>query len=182
MVGAIAALSLFTMVYGVVTNPIVAPDVGSPASSARPPTSRPSLTSAAPLAPDVCNVSGLTLCALNPAVSQATIGSTICVSGWTATVRPPSTYTSQLKAEQLIEFKLPGRPRDYEEDHRLPLELGGAPSDVHNLSPESHATSYQKDGDENAYKLKVCSGSLSLAQAQSQFVAKWLGPYPSYKA
>jgi hypothetical protein len=28
--------------------------------------------------------------ALNPDVTQASIGSTICVSGWTATIRPPT--------------------------------------------------------------------------------------------
>ena len=26
-----------------------------------------------------------------------------------------------------------GRMRDYEEDHLIPLELGGAPADTHNL-------------------------------------------------
>jgi hypothetical protein len=30
-------------------------------------------------------------------VSQATIDRTICVSGWTATVRPPESYTEQIK-------------------------------------------------------------------------------------
>src|ERR1035437_3182978 len=39
----------------------------------------------------------LTPGALNPAVTQATIGMTICVSGWTTTVRPPTSYTTPLK-------------------------------------------------------------------------------------
>jgi hypothetical protein len=33
--------------------------------------------------------------ALNPAVTQATIGSIICVRGWTRTIRPPQQYTSR---------------------------------------------------------------------------------------
>jgi hypothetical protein len=42
--------------------------------------------------------------ALNPDVTQATIGSTICVRGWTRTIRPPRQYTSAMKRQQLREF------------------------------------------------------------------------------
>lgn len=65
--------------------------------------------------------------AVNPAVTQESIGTTICVPGWTATVRPPAAYTSALKARQIAERHLPGTLADYEEDHLVPLELGGAP-------------------------------------------------------
>src|SRR5438045_2342486 len=46
-------------------------------------------------------------------VTQATISSTICVRGWTATIRPPASYTNALKRAQLAtdtELKS-GRPR-----------------------------------------------------------------------
>ena len=39
--------------------------------------------------------------AVNPSVSQANIGQTICVSGWTATIRPPPAFPTRLKREQL---------------------------------------------------------------------------------
>jgi hypothetical protein len=39
--------------------------------------------------------------AYNPDVTQSTIHSTICVSGWTATARPP--YTNPLKAQGIID-------------------------------------------------------------------------------
>ena len=39
----------------------------------------------------------LTPGALNPAVTQATIGSTICVPGYTKTIRPPVSYTDALR-------------------------------------------------------------------------------------
>jgi hypothetical protein len=42
--------------------------------------------------------------ALNPEVTQATIGTTICVRGWTQTVRPPQAYTHALKRQQIREF------------------------------------------------------------------------------
>src|SRR5579862_5024485 len=38
---------------------------------------------------------------LNPDVSQGTIRATICTAGWTRTVRPPVSYTNDLKRRQL---------------------------------------------------------------------------------
>ena len=49
----------------------------------------------------------LTPGATNPAVTQATIHQTICVSGWTAKIRPPSSYTTALKVQQLATMALP---------------------------------------------------------------------------
>jgi hypothetical protein len=75
--------------------------------------------------------------ALNPEVTQATIGTTICVRGWTQTVRPPQAYTHALKRQQIREFGYADRHLSaYEEDHLVPLGLGGAPYDPRNLWPE----------------------------------------------
>ena len=135
-----------------------------------------------PLPADPCHVAAVTYCALNPAVTQATIATTICVSGWTATVRPPSSYTSSLKVEQLAAFGYADQiPRDYEEDHRVPLELGGAPRDTSNLSPERGASPNPKDSAENAARADVCAGRATLQQEQVAFVARWLAPYPGYR-
>ena len=43
----------------------------------------------------------LTPGAINPAVTQDDIQSTICVRGWTRTVRPPERYTYRLKRQQI---------------------------------------------------------------------------------
>lgn len=119
-------------------------------------------------------------CVLNPAVTEATIRSTICVSGWTATVRPPTSYTGPLKLEQLAAERLPGAASAYEEDHRVPLELGGSPADPMNLSPEAHTASYSKDAAENAARSQVCAGA-DLRAVQAAFVSRWLEPYPGYR-
>lgn len=129
---------------------------------------------------DTCHSGGIAYCALNPGVTQATIHQTICVTGWTATVRPSESYTSRLKSEQIRAEGLPGSPSDYEEDHRMPLELGGAPSDPANLSPELGASPNPKDSDEDSLRRDVCAGRLTLADAQVQLVSRWLGPYPQY--
>jgi hypothetical protein len=59
----------------------------------------------------------------------------ICEHG-TRTIRPPESYTNELKRTQIFALHLPGSPSDYEEDHLIPLSLGGAPFDARNLWPE----------------------------------------------
>src|SRR6266498_802637 len=82
---------------------------------------------------------------LNPAVTQATIRTTICVAGWTARIRPPASYTSALERRQIRELGLPGTAADYEEDHLMPLALGGAPRDPKNLRPVPLAAAKKHD-------------------------------------
>ena len=103
---------------------------------------------------------------LNPDVRQATIGQTICVTGWTRTIRPPTSYTSELKVQQLREYGLSGPPARYQEDHLISLELGGHPTDRRNLWPEPRPHAEEVDKIENELNRKVCSGELSLAEAQ----------------
>jgi hypothetical protein len=110
----------------------------------------------------------LTPGALNPDVRQATIRSTICVRGWTRTVRPSSSYTSALKLRQLREFGLRGPPSAYKEDHLISLELGGNPTDPRNLWQEPYPRAGQVDRVENELNAAVCSGKLTLAEAQAR--------------
>jgi hypothetical protein len=105
---------------------------------------------------------------LNPDVTQATIGSTICVSGWTRTVRPPVEYTNALKAKQMRAYGETGALSSYQEDHLISLELGGHPTDPRNLWPEPYPRASAVDQVENELNAKVCSGSLSLGDAQAQ--------------
>ena len=104
--------------------------------------------------------------ALNPAVTQATIGETICVRGWTRTIRPPTSYTNELKARHLREYGLSGPLADFQEDHLISLELGGHPTDPRNLWPEPYPRARDVDQIENDLREKVCSGELTLAEAQ----------------
>jgi hypothetical protein len=103
---------------------------------------------------------------LNPDVTQATIGSTICRKGWTRTVRPPVSYTNDLKRKGLRQYGLRGPPRDYQEDHLISLELGGNPSDPRNLWPEPYPRAADVDRIENELNGRVCAGTLTLAEAQ----------------
>ena len=126
----------------------------------------------------------LTPGATDPRVTQANIGSTICVSGYTATVRPPTSYTSPLKRQQIIQYgDTDTKPADYEEDHLIPLEIGGAPRDPANLWPEPYAAvaadgtpagARVKDRFENWLHDRVCSGALPLAAAQAEIAGDWV--------
>src|SRR5205807_9558373 len=74
----------------------------------------------------------LTPGALHPEVTPARIRQTICSRGWTTTIRPPSSFTSGLKLDQMRDYGFTGTAADYEEDHFISLELGGAPADPKN--------------------------------------------------
>jgi hypothetical protein len=106
----------------------------------------------------------------NPAVTQATIRSTICLSGWTKTVRPPASYTNALKLRQMKQYDETGSPSAYEEDYLIPLELGGASKNPKNLWPEPRVQSTHSDPLEKALKRKVCEGDLKLAAARKQIL------------
>jgi hypothetical protein len=100
---------------------------------------------------------------LNPDVTQATIYQTICVPGWTKTVRPPAGYTHAIK-RQLVQ---PGdRLSAYELDHWIPLGLGGAPYDRRNLILQPLPEARRKDRLEAKLHEAVCAGRMSLPDAQ----------------
>jgi hypothetical protein len=121
--------------------------------------------------------SALTPGAIDPAITQANIGTTICRPGGGGDpVRPPESYTESLKEEQLdngYAVNVDTRLGDYEEDHLIPLELGGSPTSTLNLWPEEHPSSYTKDGVESDLNHAVCDGRVKLAPAQQAIAQNW---------
>ena len=122
---------------------------------------------------------------LNPAVAQSTIGSTICRSGWTATVRPPESVTAKEKLASLRAYGESG-PSRYEYDHFVPLELGGAVNDARNLWPEPDYTQREgfylnpKDRLETALKRLVCDRRMTLAAAQHAIAGNWVSAFARF--
>lgn len=111
--------------------------------------------------------------AINPEVTQANIDSTICKSGWTKTVRPPTSRTSRMKAESARSYGL-GLDEKSEYDHLVSLELGGAPDDPRNLWVEPGSIPNPKDAVENKLNDAVCSDLVPLAQAQKAIASNWV--------
>jgi len=108
--------------------------------------------------------------AVNPQVSQATIRSTICVKGWTATVRPAQSVTSRMKKASARSYSFTGTG---EYDHLIPLELGGATADPRNLWVEPGRIPNPKDKVEGSLNHAVCAGRLSLVAAQLEIAHDW---------
>lgn len=135
---------------------------------------------------------------LTPGVASADvtpedIATTICTSGYTAgkrhddgrTVRPSETYTEILKREQIAEYGYADKNlSDYEEDHLIPLELGGDGYSPGNLWPEPYAGTGAriKDKVEDRLHDLVCAGGLGLRAAQQAIAANWFAAYQAYMA
>jgi hypothetical protein len=119
--------------------------------------------------------------AFNPDVTPATIRTTICVVGWTNTIRPPASYTTAMKNQQKPMYGESAISNaDLEEDHLVPLELGGNPHDPNNLWPEPRETvstpgqgAETKDKEESDLKRKVCNGQMTLDAARQKILADW---------
>jgi hypothetical protein len=66
------------------------------------------------------------------------------------------------------EYGVGGSMSDYQEDHLISLSLGGHPTDPRNLWPEPNPRATDVDTIEHELNDKVCSGELSLVEAQQQ--------------
>ena len=126
--------------------------------------------------------------ATDPAVSQENIASTICVIGYTKTVRPPVSYTNALKFKQLSgSYSRYGSTnvKLFEEDHLIPLAVGGSPRDPKNLWPEPWGDTggtgaRKKDVLESKMHVMVCAHKITLQAAQSIFATNWYQGYLKY--
>ena len=123
--------------------------------------------------------------AINAEITQETIKDTICNPHWsTKSIRPSVGYTNKLKKKQIIEYGYADKAmKDYEEDHLISLELGGSPTAPENLWPEPYAGKYGarvKDQIENKLHKLVCSGKLTLQEAQHMISTDWIKAYETY--
>lgn len=117
--------------------------------------------------------------ALNPAVTPTTLKSTICVSGYTSKIRPPLSYTGPLKAKLMRAYGLnPANASQYELDHLVPLEGGGAAADPANLWPQPASPTpgfHQKDDEENFMRREVCGAKASqLRSVEAAMASDWV--------
>lgn len=121
---------------------------------------------------------------INPNVTQSNIAETVCVKGWTKTIRPPANYTSKLKKSQIREYGYEDtNPKHYEEDHLIPLSVGGHPTDPRNLWPEPRHIEWgaeRKDQLEYAMYKAVCRREVPLVEAQRAFATDWIAAFKQY--
>lgn len=118
--------------------------------------------------------------AIDPAVTQANLSTTICRAGYSVGVRPPESITEREKRLSMNAYGDAGSMRGYEYDHLVSLELGGAPNDARNLWPEPGRIPNVKDRLENRLHRLVCGGRLSLGAAQLAVARNWVAAYRRY--
>jgi hypothetical protein len=126
----------------------------------------------------------LTPGATNSDVTQENIQSTVCVHGYTKTIRPPAYYTNKLKKQQIVEYGYSDtNPKDYEEDHLIALSIGGDPRDERNLWPQPRKSEWnaeKKDQLEFVLYKMVCANEVSLAEAQHAMATDWIAAWKKY--
>lgn len=116
----------------------------------------------------------------DPKVTQANINTTICVSGYSTSVRPSTSVTEPIKKKQMAAYGDTDSMTHYELDHLISLELGGCPDCVANLWPEPYNDklgAYEKDKVENYLHDQVCKDSIPLQTAQEEIANNWEAVY-----
>ena len=116
----------------------------------------------------------------DPRVTQANIQQTVCVPGYTATVRPPVSVSDAMKQKMaVLQGIVPFDPAQYEGDHLIPLCAGGFPGsldDTNNFWDEPRSgtnNASNKDAVEASTCKAICAGQLTLEQAQQAFATDW---------
>ena len=119
--------------------------------------------------------------ATNPNLTQAQLCSP---SFHTGTIRPPSNVTNKLKFTLMDEAGIPrSQSSAYELDHLISLEIGGAPADPNNLWLQPYTgtlNAHVKDRLENQLHKLVCSGKITLHDAQHDISTDWVGAYKRF--
>lgn len=121
--------------------------------------------------------------AIDPAITQANIDTTICRPGYARSARPPYAVTGTLK-RRLMQFQHPGETMaDYELDHLIPISIGGAPLDRRDLWLQPRrGRANAADKNVLAYVLwrLVCEHRVPLATAQRDISRDWTHAYQIY--
>lgn len=112
--------------------------------------------------------------AIDPQVTQRNIHTTICTRGYAHSVRPPLEDTEEIKRALVPKGDYLS---NYELDHLIPLELGGAPLSPRNLWVQPIAEARVKDRLEDKLHELVCSDAMPLNQAQECISSNWIRCY-----
>lgn len=124
--------------------------------------------------------------AINPSLSERDFRERCHEKGWTREFRPPTSYTNAMKRNAMRQAGISYDQRGaYEEDHLVPLCLGGAPYDARNLWLEPRGgfwTAEKKDALERKLCRLACDGQIPLPEAQGAIAANWIVTYQKYVA
>jgi hypothetical protein len=98
--------------------------------------------------------------------------------GW-----PPTSYTNKLKVQGIEDYGFKDKTLGhYEEDHLIPLAVGGSPRSPKNLWPERYSGKFGarvKDKLEWYMHDRVCDGTIRLSKARRAF-RNWKTSFTKY--
>lgn len=103
----------------------------------------------------------------------------VCRPGYAKSVRNVPEYVKKHVYET---YNITPEPGGYEVDHLVSLELGGS-NDEHNLWPQPYhgaLNAHMKDALENKLHSLVCTGQLTLDEAQKEISTDWVEAYKKY--
>ena len=104
----------------------------------------------------------------------------LCSTGYTDSVRSVSSST---KKKVFALYGIDLKSDHFEVDHLISLELGGN-NDIKNLWPQSMTTqpynAKRKNVLENKLNNLVCSGKITIKQAQDEIRTDWIKTYNKY--
>jgi hypothetical protein len=124
--------------------------------------------------------------ALTPGLVAEHSASKVCRDGYS---RERRRYDPTAVAQIFASYGVSGSRHDYEDDHLVPIKLGGDPVDKRNQWPQPRFTERWnaeiKDHLEWRLINWVCQGDGAgadqrLAQAQSDMMSSWIAAYPKY--
>lgn len=117
---------------------------------------------------------------VTPGATRPLSTAQVCSVAWGKDARH---VTESMKRRVFASYGIPlADRRQYEVDHLIPRELGGA-DDVLNLWPQpwvATRNAHQKDRLENTLHVLVCTGKLSLGDAQQSIRRDWIAAYARY--
>jgi|GEM_PF-3259255 len=118
---------------------------------------------------------GCTPGSVNPDVTQANIGQTICKPGWGVQLLPPPAVTGPVKKAAMKAYGIPAKAAPSTAlDHLVPIALGGS-DDATNMWPlrDEGPPAITKRKVEVTVEAAVCSGKVPLAAAQLTVAQDW---------
>lgn len=120
---------------------------------------------------------------LDARVTQTTIVDTICVPGYVDRVLPSFEIQMRQKERLLKQRSIDASfASEYALDHRMPVLLGGSPNSPANLDLrrwEGRAGQRRKERLAVYLKRCVCTGDITLKDAQSAMAGDWSNRYPN---
>ncbi|MEW6706775.1 MAG: hypothetical protein AB1430_18150 [Pseudomonadota bacterium] len=121
---------------------------------------------------------------LNPSVTPQNVQQTICVPAYAASVMPPEAQLRGVMLEIMQRAGMdPALAGSYVLDHRIPVGLGGHPSERANLQILERGGAYgaqRKQALQRRLLLRVCENKMGLREAQAAMYPEWEPAYGLY--